>query len=45
MTENLTAAVKSQQHDIPDDLDALSRLCLLQIRAELRARQVEILRT
>ena len=43
MTENLTAAITSQQRDIPDDLDDLSRACKLQIRAERRARQVEIL--
>ena len=36
MTENLTAAVKSQQRDIPDDLDDLSRVCKLHIRAERR---------
>ena len=43
MTENLTAAIKSQQRDIPDDLDDLSRVCKLHIRTERRARQVEVL--
>ena len=43
ISENLSAAVKSQQRTIPDDLNDLSRLCKLQIRTKRRIGQVETL--
>ena len=43
MTENLTASIKIQSRDLPEDFDELSRLCKLKIRTERRAKQVETL--
>ena len=43
MTKDLTSAIRSQQSEIPDDLDDMSRLCKLEIRSERRAKQLEVL--
>ena len=44
MTKNLTSVIKSQQSDIPDDLDDQSRSCKLELRFERRAKQVMMLK-
>ena len=43
MTKDLTSAIRSQQSEIPDDLDDMSRLCKLEIRSERRVKQLEVL--
>ena len=43
MTKDLTSAIRSQQSEIPDDLDDMSRLCKLEIRSECQAKQLEVL--
>ena len=43
MTKDLTSAIMSQQSEIPEDLDDMSRLCKLEMRSERRVKQLEVL--